>query len=71
MEKKAVENHNRPVQRVQFHTGVQIGTRVKNSLDCIVDKVDMRMCFHGVLIQTETGDEFIVGMPDILWVKLK
>lgn len=71
MEQKAVENYNRAVQRVQFHTGVQIGTRVKNSLDCVVDKVDMKMCFHGVLIQTETGDEFIVGMPDILWVKLK
>jgi putative ubiquitin-RnfH superfamily antitoxin RatB of RatAB toxin-antitoxin module len=58
------------VQRVQFHTGVQIGNSVRNSLDATKDKVQMTMCHHGVFIKTET-DQYIVGMPDILWVKLK
>lgn len=58
------------VSRVQFHTGVQIGNRVHNSLDAIKNQVDMRMCHHGVHIVTAAGDQYIVGMPDILWVKL-
>lgn len=75
MEEEAVVKRGRKpdqhVQRVQFHTGVQIGNTVRNSLDATRDKMNMTMCHHGVHIKTETGDQYIVGMPDILWVKLK
>ena len=60
----------RHVARVQFHTGVQLGNVVRNSLDAIKDRVDMTLCHHGVHIVTENAGEYIVGMPDILWIKL-
>lgn len=64
------ESRYKPVQRVQFHTGVQLGNRVRNSLDADVDNADMVLVEHGVYIKIAAGN-YIVGMPDILWVKLK
>lgn len=64
------ESRHKPVQRVQFHTGVQLGNRVRNSLDADMDNADMILVEHGVYIKIAAGD-YIVGMPDILWVKLK
>jgi hypothetical protein len=69
--KQKAESRGRHVQRVQFHTGVQIGNRVRNSLDADVDQVYMHLVEHGVQIETVSKDTYIVGMPDILWVKLK
>lgn len=70
-EEPVKRSRGRIVQRVQFHTGVQIGTLVRISLDADRDKMDMCLVEHGVFIITPTGDEYIVGMPDVLWVKLK
>ncbi len=69
--KATSESRGRHVQRVQFHTGVQIGNRVRNSLDATVDAVLMQLVEHGVQIDTQAEETYIVGMPDILWVKLK
>lgn len=60
---------NREVSRVVFHTGVQIGTTVHNSLDTIKHNVHMRLCEHGVLIK-HNDTETVVGMADILTVRL-
>lgn len=67
---KKFESRGKLVQRVQFHTGVQLGTKVRNSLDADVDNAEMTLVEHGVHIKIAAGD-YIVGMPDILWVKLK
>lgn len=63
--------HGREVQRVQFHAGVQIEQKVRYSLDATVDSMVMHMCEHGVHVVTPSQTEYIVGMSDILWVKLK
>lgn len=68
--KQKFESRHKPVQRVQFHTGVQLGTKVRNSLDADVDNAEMTLVEHGVHIKIAAG-EYIVGMPDILWIKLK
>lgn len=68
--KQKFESRHKQVQRVQFHTGVQLGNRVRNSLDADMDNADMVLVEHGVYIKLAAGD-YIVGMPDILWVKLK
>jgi hypothetical protein len=44
---------------------------VRNSLDATVDAVLMQLVEHGVQIDTQAKETYIVGMPDILWVKLK
>lgn len=67
---KGFDSRHKKVQRVQFHTGVQLGTKVRNSLDADVDNAEMTLVEHGVYIKIAAGD-YIVGMPDILWVKLK
>lgn len=63
--------HGREVQRVQFHAGVQIEQKVRYSLDASVDQMVMHMCEHGVHVVTPSQLEYIVGMGDILWVRLK
>ena len=70
-EEPVKRSRGRQVQRVQFHTGVQIGTVVRISLDTGRDKMDMCLVEHGVFITTPTGDEYLVGMPGVLWMKLK
>lgn len=60
----------RRVSRVVFHTGVQIGMQVRNSLDALKHNVEMHLCEHGVLIREASGQETIVGMADILTVRL-
>lgn len=60
----------RQVTRVVFHTGIQVGMEVKNSLDEVRNKVQMSLCEHGVLITRENGEQMVVGMADILSAKL-
>lgn len=60
----------RVCSRVVFHTGIQVGKTVHNSLDTVRHNVQMKLCEHGVLITEASGEQMIVGMADILSIKL-
>lgn len=60
----------RKVSRVVFHTGIQVGMEVRNSLDEVRNNVKMSLCEHGILITRDNGEQMVVGMADILSAKL-
>lgn len=62
--------HGRKVKRITLHNGVQIGTQVKNTIDEIAQNVSMSLCDHGVLVIEGNGNQTIVGMADILTIRL-
>lgn len=68
---KEVITAGRQVQRVQFHTGVHVAFQPRLSLDADKDNVTMSLCEHGLYILLSDGSEYVVGLPDILWMKLK
>jgi ribonuclease HIII len=58
------------VQRVQFHTGIQLHNKVYNSLDADVNNCTIRYTHDGIDI--ELGDsKFHVFGSDILWLRYK
>lgn len=69
-QKISTTTRGRRAQRVYFHTGIQIKTIVYNSLDAEKHNLDLRLCEHGILITDKSGEQHIVGMADILSVKL-
>lgn len=59
------------VQRVGFHAGVHIAYKPVLSLDADKDHCIMTLCEHGLHIELQDHSQYVVGMPNIVWIKLK
>jgi hypothetical protein len=59
------------VQRVGFHAGVHIAYKPVLSLDADKDHCIMTLCEHGLHIELQDKSQYVVGLPNIVWIKLK
>lgn len=59
------------VQRVGFHAGVHVAFKPVLSLDADVNQCTMSLCEHGLHIELADKSKYVVGMPNITWIKLK
>ena len=59
------------VQRVGFHAGVHIAYKPVLSIDADKDHCTLTLCDHGLHIELQDHSQYVVGMPNIVWIKLK
>ncbi len=68
---RAVSTSGASVQRVGFHAGVHIAYKPVLSIDADKDNCTMTLCDHGLHIELHDHSQYVVGMPNIVWIKLK